>query len=47
METLDFTALENSVYRLKEVVEKYKENEKEFIVTLFNGSSIFCNILQR
>ena len=25
METLDFTALENSVYRLKEVVEKYKE----------------------
>lgn len=32
METLDFTALENSVYRLKEVVEKYKENEKDTIV---------------
>lgn len=32
METLDFTALENSVYRLKEVVEKYKENEKDSIV---------------
>ena len=26
---------------------KYKENEKEFIVTLFNGSSIFRIILQR
>ena len=32
METLDFTALENSVYRLKEVVEKYKENEQDSIV---------------
>lgn len=32
METLDFTALENFVYRLKEVVEKYKENEKDSIV---------------
>lgn len=32
METLDFTALENSVHRLKEVVEKYKENEKDTIV---------------
>lgn len=32
METLDFTALENSVYRLEEVVEKYKENEKDTIV---------------
>ena len=32
METLDFTALENSVYRLKEVAEKYKENEKDSIV---------------
>lgn len=32
MEILDFTALENSVYRLKEVVEKYKENEKDSIV---------------
>lgn len=32
METLDFTALENSVYRLKEVVEKYKENENDTIV---------------
>ena len=32
METLDFTALENSVYRLKEVVEKYKENDKASIV---------------
>ena len=32
METLDFTELENSVYRLKEVVEKYKENEKDTIV---------------
>lgn len=32
METLDFTVLENSVYRLKEVVEKYKENEKDTIV---------------
>lgn len=32
METLDFTALENSVQRLKEVVEKYNENKQDNIV---------------
>lgn len=32
METLDFTALKNSLQRLGEVVEKYKENKDDLIV---------------
>lgn len=32
METLDFTALKNSLHRLGEVVEKYKENKDDLIV---------------
>lgn len=35
------------VYKYRLSIIKYKESEKEFIVTLFNGSSIFCIILQR